>query len=140
LDENLRAVVTIPDKPISTKFSRHALPKKLKLEDAAFNIAHSSLLVAALLTKDYDLLREACEDRLHQNVRMAMLPQLFDVRKTAFEAGALMATLSGSGSSFFSLARNSDDAQKIAQTLRRDYAAFRTEIFEFDALGAHSQE
>ncbi|MDR2151962.1 MAG: homoserine kinase [Helicobacteraceae bacterium] len=140
LDDDLRAVITIPNKSISTRFSRSALPKKMKLEDAAFNIAHSSLLTAALITKDYDLLRVACADRLHQTVRMRMLPQLFDVQKIAFESGALSATLSGSGSSFFSLAENDAAAQKIAAKLRDKFPAFRTEIFEFDALGARAQE
>ncbi|MDR1911971.1 MAG: homoserine kinase [Helicobacteraceae bacterium] len=137
LEDRLRAVVTIPDKPISTKFSRNALPKKLKIEDATFNIARSSLLTAALLTKDYDLLRSACEDRLHQTIRMRFLPELFEVQKTAFEAGALSSSLSGSGSSFFNLAKDGDDAQKIALALRKGFPSFRTEIFEFDALGAH---
>ncbi|MDR2639601.1 MAG: homoserine kinase [Helicobacteraceae bacterium] len=139
LDEELRAVITIPNKSISTRFSRNALPKRVRIEDAAFNIAHSSLLTAALLSKDYDLLREACADRLHQTVRMRLLPQLFEVQRVAFEAGALSATLSGSGSSFFSLAANDDEAQKIAFVLRETFPAFRTEIFEFDALGARSQ-
>jgi homoserine kinase len=140
LDENLRAVVTIPDKSTSTRFSRNALPKKIKIEDATFNIARSSLLTAALLTRDYELLREACADRLHQTTRMRLFPRLFDVQSAAFEAGALMATLSGSGSSFFSLAGDLDAARKIASVLRARFSSFRTEIFEFDALGAHSQE
>jgi homoserine kinase len=140
LDERLRAVITIPDKSVSTRFSRNALPKKIKIEDAVFNIAHSSLLTAALITQNYDLLREACADRLHQTVRMRLFPQLFDVQQIAFERGALSATLSGSGSSFFSLAADRDAALKIALALRENFPAFRTEIFEFDALGVHSQE
>ncbi|GHS89065.1 homoserine kinase [Campylobacterota bacterium] len=140
LDANLRAVVTIPNKPMSTRHSRNALPKKIRLQDAAFNISRSSLLTAALILKDYALLRDSCADRLHQQIRMSLLPQLFDVQRRSFELGALMSTLSGSGSSFFSLAAHDDDAKKIASGLRANFPDFRTEIFELDNRGARFQE
>lgn len=140
MDETLRAVVVIPDKPISTRASRNALPKKLPFGEAVFNVGRSSLMVAALMQKNYDLLRAASEDRFHQHIRMRLLPQLFDVQRAALNAGALMSTLSGSGSSFFNLARNTDHALEIAKELRAQFPRFRTEIFEFDNLGVRSQE
>lgn len=139
LDSNLRAVVVIPNKPISTKASRNALPKKVPLTDAVFNIGRSTLLATALMQKNYELLRIASEDRLHQNIRMKFLPQLFDVQKKALESGALMSTLSGSGSTFFNLAENIESAQKIASYLSRFFNAFRVEILELDSLGVRSQ-
>lgn len=140
MDEELRTVVVIPDKPISTRASRNALPKKLPFGEAVFNVGRSSLMVAALLRKDYSVLRAASEDRFHQHIRMRLLPQLFDVQKAALNAGALMSTLSGSGSSFFNLARNTDEAEKLARELRNAFPRFRTEIFEFDNVGVRSQE
>lgn len=140
MDETLRAVVTIPDKPISTRASRNALPKKLPLGEAVFNVGRSSLMVAALMQKDYGLLRAASEDRFHQHIRMRLLPQLFDVQRTALNAGALMSTLSGSGSSFFNLVSDADAALELAKALRSQFPRFRTEIFEFDNDGVRSQQ
>ncbi|GHV04697.1 homoserine kinase [Campylobacterota bacterium] len=140
LDPDLRAVMVIPNKPLSTRQSRAVLRQKVKLEDAVFNLSRSSLLTAALMTKNYDLLRCASQDRFHQEVRMRLLPALFEVQKTALGSGALMSTLSGSGSSFFNLAQNGDQAQKIASDLAKRFGAFRVEILEFDTLGTHSKE
>ncbi|MDR3347857.1 MAG: homoserine kinase [Helicobacteraceae bacterium] len=140
LDDRLRAVMVIPDKPISTRQSRGLLPKRIGLKDTVFNLSRSSLLTAALIQKQYDALIAASQDRLHQDIRMRLLPALFDVRKTALANGALMSALSGSGSSFFNLAANDDDAQKIAAQMRKKFPYFRTEILEFDAQGVHSKE
>ncbi len=53
------------------------------------------------MTESWDLLKVASKDRLHQTRRMKQMPELFDVQKIALEKGALMSTLSGSGSTFF---------------------------------------
>lgn len=140
LEAKLRAVIVIPNKPISTRHSRNALPKRMPTEDAAFNISRSSLLTAALITRNYDYLRVASQDKLHQMIRMRFLPQLFEVQKTALDSGALMSTLSGSGSSFFSLASDQDAAEKIARALAAQFPSFRVEIVEFDTQGVHSKE
>ncbi len=140
MDTQLRAVVVIPDKPISTRASRNALPRKLPLAEAAQNVGRASLMVAAMMNRQYDLLRVASEDRYHQHVRMKLLPALFGVQKTALENGALMSTLSGSGSSFFSLAQDPQSAETIASAIKRRFGRFRVEIFEFDNDGVAVSE
>ena len=67
-------VVWIPSFTTSTDASRGRLPEQVTLADAAFNIARSSLLVAALAAGDIDALREATLDRLHQPHRLAASP------------------------------------------------------------------
>ncbi len=134
MPDHLKAVMVIPDKPISTNQARAALPKKLPIEDAAYNIGRSSLLVAALMSGQYDKLRIASQDKLHQNIRMSRMPELFDIQAIALEHGALMSTLSGSGSSFFSMATQ-DEASVIAKALSSKFPHFRTEILSFDNEG-----
>lgn len=140
MPEELRAVVVIPDKPISTRSSRNAMPRKLPMGDASFNVGRSSMMVAAMMSRQYDLLRVASEDRFHQNIRMRLLPALFGVQKCALENGALMSTLSGSGSSFFNLAKDVDHAEQMAEALRNRFARFRVEIFRFDNNGVGVSE
>jgi homoserine kinase len=66
---------------------------------------------------------------------MKMMPELFDVQKTALKNGALMSTLSGSGSTFFSLTYDRD-AEKIADALRARFPQFRVMVLGLDNYGA----
>ncbi|MBZ7987189.1 homoserine kinase [Campylobacter canadensis] len=135
ISDEVKAVVCIPDTPISTEQSRKALAKSLKFSDACFNIAHSSLLSAAFFSKNYEMLRYASFDKLHQKNRMKNLPILFEVQKTALENKALMSTLSGSGSSFFNLCY-ADDAEYLFQALSNKFTNMRVLKLNYDNLGA----
>jgi homoserine kinase len=55
---------------------------------------------------------------------MKMMPDLFEVQKLALRHGGLMSTLSGSGSTFFTLCYR-DDADKIAKALQNRFPQFR---------------
>ena len=54
--------------------------------------------------------------------------------KLALENGALMSTLSGSGSTFFNLAYK-DDAYSIYNVLRDNFKDFTIKILQFDNVG-----
>ena len=112
IPDSLRATVVIPNRPISTQLARKALPYKYSKEDTVFNISHSSLLTAAFINEDWEMLRIASKDKIHQKYRIKQMPELFDVQKTAFSNGALMSTLSGSVSTLFSLSYE-EDSKKL---------------------------
>ena len=65
---------------------------------------------------------------------MKQMRELFDVREVALKNGALMSTLSGSGSSFFNLTKV-EDAPKLASILKNNFPMFRVEVFTFDNDG-----
>ncbi|EAK9956421.1 TPA: homoserine kinase [Campylobacter lari] len=134
VDKDLQAVITIPNVAMNTQKSRAVLAKKINLEDGVFNLCHASFLTACFLEKKYDLLKYASLDKLHQNQRMKLLPELFEVQKLALDNNAFMSTLSGSGSSFFTLAYK-DDAKKIKEKIKNKFAKFRVELLEFDDEG-----
>ena len=71
---------------------------------------------------------------MHEHRRMKQMKELFEVRDIALKSGALMSTLSGSGSSFFNLVK-SEDALKVATALKNSFEMFRVEIFELDNHG-----
>lgn len=134
MPKTLKAIVVIPNRPISTQLARKALPYKYSKEDTVFNISHSSLLTAAFMSENWEMLRIASQDQVHQKYRMKQMPELFDVQKTALKCGALMSTLSGSGSTLFSIAAN-EDAVRIERELKKRYPHFKVLTREFDNNG-----
>jgi homoserine kinase len=134
LPDYLKAVVVIPNKPISTAKSRVSLPRSYSKENAVFNLSHAALTVAAFFNEDWEMLRLATQDRFHQKIRMKLLPDLFGVQKLAYENGALMSTLSGSGSTFFNMAYDTD-AQQLANVLQHKFPEFAVKVLDFDNNG-----
>ena len=134
IPNDIKAVVVIPDKSISTRYSRKTLPKHYSLQDAVFNISRSSMISGIFLSKRWNLLKIAAEDRIHQDKRMALLPALFSVRKEAIKKGALMSVLSGSGSTFLNICYR-DDSSRIAKHLIDKFRDFRVLELEFDNNG-----
>jgi homoserine kinase len=130
----LRAVIVIPNRPISTQRSREALRKTYPLKDVVANISSSSMITAAFFSEKFDILKYIVEDKIHQENRMKLVPDLFKVREIALREGALMSTLSGSGSTFFNLAYK-DDAYSIYAALKDNFKDFNVKILNFDNLG-----
>ena len=134
LSDDIKAVVVIPNKPMSTASSRQILPKNYTIKECVNNLSHAAFLTSCFYEKRYDLLRIASEDMMHEERRMSALKELFEVRKVAYENGALMSTLSGSGSSFLNIAYK-DDAKNLQDALKSKFGDFRVEIFSFDNDG-----
>jgi homoserine kinase len=134
IPEYLRAVVVIPNKPMSTNQSRGKLPKSLSLQKTVFNISHTAVLASAFFNEDWKTLRYASKDKIHEDIRMKNLRELFFVREIALENGALMSTLSGSGSTFFNLTYE-DDAVKLRDILSKKFPKFRVEVYNFNNIG-----
>jgi len=134
LPSNIKAVMVIPDRPMSTAHSRTLLPKSYPMKHVVYNVSHASMLSAAFFSENWEYLSVASRDCMHEYRRMKQLKELFDVRDVAYAHGALMSTLSGSGSSFFNLVR-AEEAQKVASALKTQFEMFRIEVLDFDNDG-----
>ena len=73
----LHAVVLVPSVRLDTASARDSLPDRVPMADAVFNLGHAALLVEALTT-DPSLLQEALRDRLHQDARLELVPEMAD--------------------------------------------------------------
>jgi homoserine kinase len=94
----VEVLVWSPSASTSTDASRRRLPETVTLADAAFSGARAALWVAAVATGDLSVLRTACEDRLHQSVRLANRADSAAALGTLLgEPEVLAAWLSGSG-------------------------------------------
>jgi len=102
---DLRIVVAIPDFTLSTEKMRKALPQKVALPEAVFNLSRSALLVNALQNSNWDMLAEAMEDRLHHPYRAPFIPGIEDMFFQIKKTGLAGVALSGSGPSVVSLTK-----------------------------------
>jgi homoserine kinase len=125
-------VVWVPDRETPTRAARRVLPEHVPFEDAVFNVGRTALLVAALASGDTESLRAASEDRLHQDVRLARVPETRTAMTAAVRAGAWAAWLSGSGPSAAALVERSR-AEAVAAALP---TTGRAMVLEIDEQGA----
>ena len=91
----LQFVLLVPDFRIKTKKSRRLLPREIPRADAVMSAGNAAFIVAAFATGDYERLRGAFRDGLHQQYRRKLIPFLDDVIASAENPGALGAFLGG---------------------------------------------
>jgi homoserine kinase len=96
LDGGLVFVAMVPDRPLPTTKARQALPHQVGRSDATFNLGRMSLLLAGLADRAL-LIREATEDRLHQDYRSPLFPEAPQLLGRLVAAGALASCWSGAG-------------------------------------------
>ena len=96
VDPAVRPVALVPlDVRLPTAEARRALPDRVDRADAIYNAAHAALVVEAL-TRDPSLLRDALRDRLHQEVRLDLVPAVREVFRDLVGAG-IPICVSGAG-------------------------------------------
>jgi homoserine kinase len=95
--EGLEALLVVPFEPVRTAKARAALPARIPLSDAVFNVAHASALVLGLARGDLGLVARGLGDRLHQPRRAHLYPRSWELVQRARSLGALGATISGAG-------------------------------------------
>jgi homoserine kinase len=97
-DMPVAAILAVPAARTSTAASRNGLPHNVTHADAAHNAASAALLGAAIVGGDVTLLRDAFDDRLHEQYRIGDAPLLQALRAHVPD-GTVGVTLSGSGPS-----------------------------------------
>ena len=137
--KDLAAAVAVPDFAVSTTAARRALPENVPHRDAVFNVGRSGLLLGALATGEYDLLRVAMQDRLHQPYRAHLVPGLESVIDAALAHGAYGACLSGSGPTVLAFTPL-ELAPAVAAAMKKTFEAggttARSWALEVDLMGA----
>jgi homoserine kinase len=93
----LECLLVVPRQSVRTAKAREALPSRIPVSDAVFNIGHASLLVLGLATGDLGLISRGLGDRIHQPRRAHLYPRSWELVQNAKQLGALGATISGAG-------------------------------------------
>lgn len=117
-------VVVSPDQELETKKARGILPKELPYFDAIKSVNSAAYVVAAILSGEYDRLRDAVRDFLHEPYRLPLIPGAKNAIEAGVAAGALTGWLSGSGSSVLCVARPTK-AAKVGRAMAAAFAAHK---------------
>lgn len=134
----LHFVLLVPDFEIATEHARRVLPSRVDRLHAVENCRNACAITAAFASRDYEKLRGAFLDRLHQPFRRKMIPFLDRVIDAAESAGALGAFLSGSGSTICAITLRSPENVSRAMLAAAKCQGARAIITAADNRGART--
>ena len=106
----------IPDFDLPTTLARSVLPQQVSRADAIYNISHGAMVLKALENGDEKLLRNAMQDRLHQNYRKKLIPDYERIEALVRTTGAAFC-LSGAGPTLLCITRDTRLEEKLAKKL-----------------------
>ena len=143
INEELAFAAFIPNFKLLTEKARAALPKTVERADAVYNLSSAALATAAFCDGDYELLKVATKDALHQQYRLPLIPGGERVFELAWDLGAYAVYISGAGptimavvhrenSDFFARAEEAlmQQPETMAFSLRRMVADNRGAVVE----------
>jgi homoserine kinase len=119
----LACAVLHPHLQIETGTARKLLGDQVPLKDATRQWANVGALVSALHTSDMALLSRSLVDHIAEPKRASLVPGLAEIKAAAASAGALGASLSGSGPSIFALASSIEIARDAGEAMKRCFDA-----------------
>jgi len=134
---NLKVILGIPDFEVYTIRARNILPAVWSKEDVVFTLGRACLLSASMVSKKYDFLKAACEDRLHEPYRGKLVPGYEQIREQVHEMGGLGVAISGSGPSVLAFtSKNVDKIRKImVDTFKKNKIKSTTILAKASAFG-----
>lgn len=106
----VKFIALIPDFKLSTKEAREVLPRELSLKQGIYNISRAALLVSCFSSGNYENLKYACDDSIHQSYRSKLINHYDEVYNKVYELGALGCFLSGAGPTIMTIVKNSDES------------------------------
>ena len=71
------------------------------------------MLIKSLELGDFDLLKYACDDKLHVPYRKNLINDYDDIKKQCIDAGAAAFTISGSGSTMIIMSKYNNFSNRI---------------------------
>ena len=116
--KKLYATIIHPHIEVKTKDARSILRKNIQLQDAVTQWGNLAGLISGLMTEDYDLIGRSLQDVIVEPVRSILIPGFDLAKQAALDAGALGASISGSGPSIFALSTDLKTANKIGDAMK----------------------
>ncbi len=142
LHPDWQILALIPEFHLPTPLARSVLPKDVHREDAIYNVAHGAMVLKALELGDEKLLRNAMQDRIHQNYRRKLIPDYDAISAFIRTTGAAFC-LSGAGPTLLCFTRNKALQTRLQEKLpaitQKDWQILPLHV-EFRGAGVIAQE
>lgn len=138
IPDNICFAAMIPDFYFATRKSRGVLPKFVSFKNAAYNVAHASLVSSAVAKGDFSLLGGAVKDRMHQRYRFPKIRSGEYIIRSAKRFGAVCGYLSGAGPTVISVLDKNSDVfeQRMNNLIETNLSGWRLVMLKADNEGA----
>ncbi|MCL2399446.1 MAG: homoserine kinase [Defluviitaleaceae bacterium] len=111
--QTLRFALMIPEFELSTEKARTILPFAYSRQDVVHNTSRTALLIAALMSGDFEKLSYALDDRIHQPYRIPLVPDMDVIFKQAKKMGAYNTYLSGAGPALIAITEDANFVERM---------------------------
>jgi homoserine kinase len=123
--KSLGTVVCVPEFELSTEKARKVLPSSISRQDAIWTSGRVAFLLRAIEHGEFQWLKLAMEDVLHQPYRQKLVPGLNRVIDAAVRHGAFGAALSGAGPTVFAFAPKGPRGSRIGKAMEKAFRSAR---------------
>lgn len=114
VSDKIHFTLCIPEERLETEKARTLLPEEVSLKDAIFNLSRIPFVLEGLEKGDLNILKTACQDRLHEPYRKGHIPYFKDLEDLVGKEGKVL--ISGAGSTSLVLSTQSLK-EKLTQAL-----------------------
>jgi homoserine kinase len=119
--ERILTVLAHPHRRIDTRAARRMLRAEVPLADYVRQSASLAGFVAGCYTNDLELIGDCLRDHVVGPQRAALIPGFAEVTAAAAEAGALGASISGSGPTVFAWVVGAEAAERVRHAMVRAF-------------------
>ena len=113
VSDKLHFFVLIPDFKTSTEKARKILPKKYEKSEVVTTISHSILMVEALHSGNFELLKTVSHDYIHEPYRKTLIEDYDYIKKEVEKNGDAILLISGSGPTLLTISKNKNFLQTL---------------------------
>lgn len=136
--EGVNVIAVIPDFELLTEDSRNVLPKFLPYKEAINGSAAANVLLAGILTNNWNLVGQMMQnDRFHQPYRASLVPHLAEVEKIVRHVGGYGAALSGAGPTVLCLV-SAEETERLLRSLKEAFPEFQVKQLKVDNEGSQT--
>lgn len=130
-------VAMIPKETLLTKVSRGVLPDSFVYRDAVQASATANLLIAALLSENWQLAGKMMKlDLFHQPYRRSLIPFYQEIEAAAVKNGAFGVALSGAGPTVLCFTEKGN-GEKLAESMQKEFKDMAAKLVRIDDHGSN---
>ncbi|MGO1596965.1 MAG: homoserine kinase [Sphingobacterium sp.] len=127
----LTAGIVFPQVDVPTRDARQLIRQQVPLKDAAQQWGNIAGLVAGLYREDYALMGRSMHDILIEPTRAILIPEFYEMKRIAIQAGALSFGISGSGPSVVAMSRGRDAAELATDRIQAHLSSCGIESLKY---------